>query len=294
MSKNLNRPGLQEYPWPERLCNKTIHSGLSRHIQTWLSALQILSNFLCKPGPKSRSRFIAITARTIGRFALCFCCLILCLHITIESTRSEGCILVMEDAEALPHFSAHLGSQVDAKPHDMRPETCDTAKPWLPAIGRLSREVWNGHMPDLYNRDLMVSWTMLHSSWLSKSTTWLLQTTITEASSTIEASHFMQQTAHGQQKIPSAELECGGTWGFSCRWVESLDVEQCIEAAFITETRWCFETRGWMKTFISYTQEIQATKAWVFFASWPSTLPSQLLAVAFSGAWPAPTRASAT
>ena len=221
--------------------NRVNHISLHRGLQIWFSA-QILHLFRCKPGPNSRGRFDRIAARPLRVLALSLCCLILCFQTEIEPTRSEGCILVMEDAEALPILAATLRSQVNAKPHDMRPETCTHANHWLPA----TRTVVKRSLKRAYARSLHqgLSWyrgrsytPMDFPKALRDSYKPPIQKPIVQTKPLISCN----QRHTDAKRFRVLNWNAGGLSASRLDEVKVWLLHQNIEVAFITETRWCFE-----------------------------------------------------
>ena len=212
----------------------------------WLSAQNLFSNFWCKPGPNSRGRSAAITARTCSRFVLSFCCLILILATTIGSTRSEGCILVMEDAE-VSHTHVHTpGSHVDAKPHDTRPETCGHAKRWLPA----TRQIVKRSLKRAYARSLQhgISWYRGRSYTphdFPRALRDSYQPPPQKPPGMSKPLITCNELHTDKQRFRVLNWNAGGIGAFRVDELKVWMLNQCIEVAFITETRWCFENT-WM------------------------------------------------
>ena len=90
------------------------------------------------PGPKSRGKHRTnwLSKRLFHWILSVF---LLSTYFLFALTRGEGCVFVMEDAEASEPWIQGLQENADAKQHDTRPEISSYAIPWHPAQRQVTK-----------------------------------------------------------------------------------------------------------------------------------------------------------
>ena len=225
--------------------NRTIKTGTNKGFLSWLSAI-FITFFRCKPGPKSRGKLRQQNPPSVCCKIFFLCCLTLIANTTRELVRSEGCVLVMEDAEALTHEIALGAQHVDAKPHDMRPETCSNATRWLPA----SRQIVKRSLKRAYARSLQhgISWYRGRSYTpqdFPRALRDSYQPSTQQPPAQSKPLISCNKLHTDKKRFRVLNWNAGGLGAFRVDELKFWMLNQCIEVAFITETRWCFENT-WM------------------------------------------------
>lgn len=216
----------------------------SRGSQNWLSALQIFSiSFWCKPGPNSRNK---LTLKRRHKISHCLLLLLITGFFLVELVRSEGCISAMGDAEASPPGKHARSHTCDAKQHGTRPETPGHRLEWHPA----QRQIVKRSIRRAYARSLAqgVAWyrgRCYSPTDFPKHLQTNFKPPIKVTTPTTESIIRCNQKHQDARRFKVLNWNAGGLSAHKLDTIKVWMIHQQIEAAFITETRWTFEST-WM------------------------------------------------